>query len=63
MALTSVIGLVTATFVMYGASFLAAYALARSTKSLDPVIPPTNPFAQQGEFPPQIVPQNHAPTE
>ena len=57
-AITTVLVLVSAIALLFGATFLMAYALARVTRTLAPPKPPENPFIVEGQYPPQEVPRN-----
>lgn len=56
--LTAVLVFVTIAFIFYACAFLAAYALARATRSLHPPEVSENPFVVEGQYPPQMVPKN-----
>lgn len=57
MAVSATLAFSIVIFLIYGAMFLAAYALARATRTLQPPKAPANPFIVEGEFPPQLVPK------
>lgn len=56
-AFSATLAFTIAIFLIFGAMFLAAYALARATRTLKPPKAPANPFVVEGEFPPQQVPK------
>ena len=43
--------------VAFALTFLAAYSLAWATRTLNPPKTPENPFVVEGQYPPQMVPQ------
>jgi dolichyl-phosphate-mannose--protein O-mannosyl transferase len=57
-AVSAMLGFAVAVFLAFGAMFLAAYSLARTTRSLKPPEAPSNPFIVDGQYPPQMIPKN-----
>lgn len=57
-AISATLAFAVVIFLSFGVMFLAAYALARATRSLKPEQKPSNPFIVDGQYPPQMVPKN-----
>ena len=57
-AITAAMALVVSCFLLFAATFILAYGLARATRSLQTKEGPKTPFASDGQLPRQVVPKN-----
>ena len=62
-SIVAVVGLTTLIFFLYGLSFLGSYAMLRVLRRYFPPVENQNPFAVEGQFPPQQVPKNSVQSE
>ena len=58
MAITAAMALLVSCFLLYSATFILAYGLARTTRSLQAKEGPRTPFASDDQLPRQMVPKN-----